>query len=390
MDRFAPDDLAVLQRLCAIPDRKTGGPGNAEARDLICAHVESLSGHSPALEAFSLPAYVESSARVVFDGGSCAANLLDYTGRGRSPAEGPLSDLRRGRRSDFERTPVEGRIVVFDTSDLRPRSRQIAWASAAGARAVVLASRAASAAEFGTGASPDRPADIPAVSVSGVDAGLLRSRSGTPARVEFAFTSRTVAGNNIVLDLAADADAPTVVIGAHYDCWSHGAQDNATSVAVAFLLLRWLRARRRTHAYRFVFFDAEELGLLGSAHHLAANDTSRYACYLNLEMVVPAGGGRLRAVAYSGDMRRRYFSACHAARMGYLPLPLWPAYRVLGMRFPSDVHHFYARGVPCLTTFCASPVRHTELDTLDRVELRRLEGVVRLLIHTLCRIERTR
>lgn len=79
-------------------------------------------------------------------------------------------------------------------------------------------------------------------------------------------------GANVVAELAATttATAPLVVVGAHFDTvpGSPGADDNATGTAAVLALVQQLGALScRDHAVRFVLFDQEEIGLVGSTYH---------------------------------------------------------------------------------------------------------------------------
>lgn len=90
------------------------------------------------------------------------------------------------------------------------------------------------------------------------------------------------------------ADAPTLVVSAHYDhVGTHdgtvypGADDNASGVAVLLAVARQLRAAAPRHPVLLVAFDAEELGLRG-AEALVGSPllaVSRVALNINLDMV---------------------------------------------------------------------------------------------------------
>ncbi|RMH76494.1 MAG: M28 family peptidase [Cyanobacteria bacterium J007] len=75
---------------------------------------------------------------------------------------------------------------------------------------------------------------------------------------------------NLILNLPARPDAPhslpPLLIGAHYDAvpGSPGADDNATGLAVLLELARFFAATPIRFPLRFVAFDLEESGLLGS------------------------------------------------------------------------------------------------------------------------------
>ncbi len=75
-------------------------------------------------------------------------------------------------------------------------------------------------------------------------------------------------GENVYAELPATvAGKPWVVLGAHFDTVSGapGANDNATGVAVVLSVARYLRTVQcRQINVMFVFFDQEEVGLVGS------------------------------------------------------------------------------------------------------------------------------
>lgn len=76
-------------------------------------------------------------------------------------------------------------------------------------------------------------------------------------------------GANVWVGIPATEDTnETLVFGAHFDTVpsSPGANDNATGVALALSLARWLaQVPCRTRNVIIVLFDQEEIGLLGSA-----------------------------------------------------------------------------------------------------------------------------
>ncbi|MBX5484782.1 MAG: M28 family peptidase [Myxococcaceae bacterium] len=75
---------------------------------------------------------------------------------------------------------------------------------------------------------------------------------------------------NVIADLpGTDPDAGMIVIGAHYDAFFHGADDNSSGVAALMELARVLRGHSFRRQIRFIAFDLEELGLVGSTRHVA-------------------------------------------------------------------------------------------------------------------------
>jgi hypothetical protein len=135
----------------------------------------------------------------------------------------------------------------------------------------------------------------------------LQSIDGLQVRTEV-FEAAGESGNrNLIADLPGEDDSlPWVVIGAHWDStgsadagWigavdpAPGADDDASGVAVVLELARLLSAVPRQSTVRFVLFDAEEQGLLGSVVHAAgmASEGRDVALMLALDPVGYNDGG---------------------------------------------------------------------------------------------------
>ena len=80
------------------------------------------------------------------------------------------------------------------------------------------------------------------------------------------FVSGTRNGANVVATLPGKPGTRTMLLGAHYDrvAKGHGAVDNAASCAVLLELIERLKSKPLANTVTVVFFDLEELGLLGS------------------------------------------------------------------------------------------------------------------------------
>lgn len=78
-------------------------------------------------------------------------------------------------------------------------------------------------------------------------------------------------GVNLILDIPGELDKPPVLVGAHYDGvpGSPGADDNASGVAVLLELAQAIAQNPARVPVRFVAFDLEEYGLLGSRAYAA-------------------------------------------------------------------------------------------------------------------------
>lgn len=100
------------------------------------------------------------------------------------------------------------------------------------------------------------------------------------------FESKGKHGENILADLVGPADAPLLLLGAHYDRVDvgHGATDNASgSATVLELAERFSRVPLKRHRVAIALWDLEERGLLGSAAHIA-NGGQKAALYVNFDV----------------------------------------------------------------------------------------------------------
>lgn len=102
-----------------------------------------------------------------------------------------------------------------------------------------------------------------------------------------AFTHDGHTGSNLIADLGGRADAPLLLIGAHYDKVAHGqgATDNASGVSTVLELAAALKARPlANHRVQIVFWDLEEKGLLGSRAWVATPGREKPALYVNFDV----------------------------------------------------------------------------------------------------------
>ncbi|HLK63411.1 MAG TPA: M20/M25/M40 family metallo-hydrolase [Bryobacteraceae bacterium] len=102
---------------------------------------------------------------------------------------------------------------------------------------------------------------------------------------------RTLRSANLVATTRNSSALREIIVSAHVDsAGTPGAQDNASGVAVLLELARTLPKLHLPYRLRFVFFGAEEFGLLGSQAYLDHHreDLQRCALLFNMDSV----GGR--------------------------------------------------------------------------------------------------
>jgi len=79
--------------------------------------------------------------------------------------------------------------------------------------------------------------------------------------------------HNVIVEIPGrEAPEEVIIVGAHFDAvpMSPGADDNASGVAGAMEVARILRERPMRRTVRIVFFNLEEIGLIGARQHAAA------------------------------------------------------------------------------------------------------------------------
>jgi Zn-dependent M28 family amino/carboxypeptidase len=183
-------------------------------------------------------------------------------------------------------------------------------------------------------------------------AGMLRRRN-LPFTVE-PFTIETARGKeprtqgrNIVVSIGDGAEE--IVVGAHYDAvrlpdgsLSAGAVDNGASSVMLVHLAQALAAERLPVRVRIVWFDMEELGLLGSSRYAEAHAGDRILAMLNFDINAygdtvlfgaPVGGEDAR-------LRRAMIQTCSAQEIDCVRFARMP---------PGDDRSFGKAGIPTLS-----------------------------------------
>jgi Zn-dependent M28 family amino/carboxypeptidase len=156
-------------------------------------------------------------------------------------------------------------------------------------------------------------------------------------------------GHNILLNSTAQS-GPAIVVGAHFDAatlrdgqLSGGMVDNAAGVAVLVHLATALKSQPLRHPVRFVFFDLEEEGLIGSQQFVSSMKKDSVAVMINLDTL--QGGDTLIYGPAAGveheKLNRAMRAVCAAAgEFGCIEFPAYPE---------SDEISFRQGGVPSIS-----------------------------------------
>jgi len=389
-----------LRRLTdEIGGRVTGSPEMAKAVNWAMAAF-SAAGVPAHTEKYMLPAtWKEGESRLELLGP--VKFPVHLTSEAWAPAtppggiEGTVVDVGNGTDDDFAKVaaPVPGTIwlVHFDTlssgddiyaewaKPVRIIERAIKQKVAAilwmGARERMLLYRESNSVE-------GKIDKIPQAIVAREDAmRLARTVAAYPGKVRIRLELPNIIGGpveqaNVVAEIRGyEKPDEAVILGAHLDSWElgTGALDNGCSAAMVIEAARAIKATgllpRRS--IRFVLFNGEELGLMGSHEYVKAHRAEMDK--IRAMITFDSGTGRFTGYSLGG---RRDTEA--ALREILQPLESWNINNhTYDAPLGTDNFDFLLEGVP---TFSANqddanylPNYHAASDTFDKVDMRALK-----------------
>ena len=192
-------------------------------------------------------------------------------------------------------------------------------------------------------------------------------------------------GANLIAEMKASDEAPVIIIGAHYDSVGNaGADDNATGIAAMMTIAEQIANEEQTFTYRFMAFDREEKGLIGSkayAQNLRRqNKTSQVKGVFTMDMIGYDGDGD--GGFHSIDCGREDSIPLTAATLDAIDIKGLPLERVEACSSRSDHGSFWNVGVPAVVisqNFFGgdnNPCYHKSCDTIDNVNFFYLGNII--------------
>lgn len=176
----------------------------------------------------------------------------------------------------------------------------------------------------------------------------------------FTFKAEEGEGYNVIVTLGeGDRD---ILLTAHYDAirlkdgtLADGVVDNAASVVALVKVADRLRGGLKNYRLRIIFFDQEELGLLGAKAYATSEDGKRVAAVFNFD-INAYGDTPFYAMPQQPEgafVRDAVEAGCKAANAACRPFEVYP---------PSDHRAFWQRDIPA-TSFSHLP--KAEVDELE-------------------------
>ncbi|PSP82237.1 peptidase M28 [Halobacteriales archaeon QS_1_68_17] len=374
-----------LETLVDVGDRMAGSDGERRAAEATRDALAAAGARNARIDEFEITGWTRGDSAVRAGG-----TTHDCIGLPRSPAAtatGEFVDLGHGLPEDFADADVSGTVVMVasdvpDWYDRFPHRREkYALAAEGGAVGFVFRNHVegclAPTGSVSLGGDPVGP--IPAVGVSKeVGTRLARRHEGREATVEVEAEIGPTPSGNVHAELGPDTDE-RVLVTSHVDAHdiAEGALDNAAGTATVVGIAEALAARASELSTRveFVAYGAEEVGLVGSAHHASNTDRGNVAAVVNNDGVA---GGRTLEVATNGFDELGAAVRRVADRFDH-PIAVTP-----DLNTHSDHWSFVKHGVPGMRVASESdgPGRgwgHTRADTLDKLEAQTLRESTILL-----------
>ena len=387
--------LTDTRELCdTVGGRPAGSPANARAVTWAAAKFKAAGADTVATEPFPVP--------FLWLPGTAEASIV-------SPESIPLRvvacpvapstdgaltaravDAGEGTSEDFTRlgAKAKGAIAVVRSKEMKTvddlfgeylrNGTVFAAAKKAGAVAVLLQSTRPRGLLYHHPVGLGRDlAPLPAAMVSREHAArLVRLAETGDVTVRLSISNRTgpaYEAQNVVAEIkGSEKPEEVVLLGAHLDSWDlgTGANDNGVNVALVIDVLRGIRELglkpRRT--IRFALFNAEELGMWGSAEYVRSH--AKELGNVVGVVIFDAGSGRTNGFFLNGreDLR----TSADAALASVAGLSSAP-HSLEGID-GTDNFDFLLSGVP---NFVANqdfapylPDYHAESDTFDAVDAR--------------------
>ena len=201
---------------------------------------------------------------------------------------------------------------------------------------------------------------IPGVSIHYKDAVELVTRGAAKAclSVEQETVART--SRNVVARIKGTDKAEEILtLTAHYDSVPEGpgAYDNMSGAAIIMELCRYFKEHRPRRTMEFVWFGAEEKGLLGSQNYIKIheNELSAHRFNMNVDLAGQLVGGTVAGV--TGDA-----SVCSI--LTYMAHEIGIGMSTKNQIWGSDSNTFAWKGIPAMTLNRDGFGMHTRHDTI--------------------------
>lgn len=167
-----------------------------------------------------------------------------------------------------------------------------------------------------------------------------------------------------------------LTLTAHYDSVPEGpgAYDNMAGATIIMEVCRYLKEHQPRRTVEFVWFGAEEKGLLGSRHYIKMHEheLGKHRFNMNVDLAGQLVGGNV--IGVTADP-----SVC--SMLTYLAAETGIGMTTKNQIWGSDSNTFAWKGIPAMTLNRDGFGMHTHYDTVDLLSAWSLKRSARLLAH---------
>ena len=295
----------VLRRLCdEAGGRLVGSAQNEKAMDILSEEL-AKQGCAVHREPFTFPGFVRGTDEVRMltpINRTLRAVALGYTDQ--TPAlEAQLLYVGQGAEEDYKGIEAKDRVVLASSEKQPGRTELLRYevidiAATHGARAILFINdKSGGVTLVGVTNFQGNPSPIPAFSVTSEEGNWLRRLAENKRAVTMRVTTNShcapLNSANLVVTMPGKLH-DKIVIGAHFDSWdvSQGAIDNGIGTAILFDVARLIHRFSPENLYTIecVWFNGEELGLIGAKKYVEVHRREPIAAMINMDMTgAPTG-----------------------------------------------------------------------------------------------------
>lgn len=206
-------------------------------------------------------------------------------------------------------------------------------------------------------------AEIPGTCIHFVDAAEIVEKGALRVRMICEQTLVQKTSQNICARIeGSDKSDDILTVTAHYDSVPQGpgAYDNMAGCAIVMELFLYFCEHKPRRTIDFVFFGAEEKGLLGSRAYVKAHESelSHHLFNMNIDLAGQSLGGTVIGVTGDSSICRQFEALAEKCGIGMATRSsVWS----------SDSNTFAWKRVPSMTLNRDGYGMHTEYDTIDLI-----------------------
>ena len=279
--KYGKSVYELMEKLDYI--RLAGTDNEIKAANILCEELKRI-GLTPRLEPFEIDSYnIHTASLEITKPYNKSFPVTGYGLSGSTKDAGLTAGFMYAENgSDIALSQAKGKIILLNQTPDTEKYKKMAEAGVAGFIAIsgtVIDEREKTDLDLRflrrdrhlkNGELPQ----IPGVSIRAIDAIEMLKGEPEEAKLILHQTETKLTSNNVIAEIEGTSKQDEwITIGAHYDTvpFSHGMYDNASGSAIIMEACRHFVKNKPKRSLRFIWFGAEEKGLLGSRFHITSN-----------------------------------------------------------------------------------------------------------------------